>query len=97
MHTFFLHVDCIAVNAKAILKYRLLSKHSFNLLNQGEKKSCFFGRNTNLVMMTAYVLWPILQKKTKTKTTKINQPNKTPGKPTNKTNPLKTHKKTQHE
>lgn len=76
MHTFFLHVDCIAVNAKAILKYRLLSKLSFNLLSQGEKKSCFFGRNTNL--MTAYVLWPILQKKPKTKQQKS----------TNQTKPL---------
>lgn len=44
-----------------------------------------------MVMMTAYVLWPTLKRQNKT--TKINEPLP---KPTNKTNPQKTHKKTQH-
>lgn len=68
---------------------------SFPLIFLIRKKNYyFFWRNTNMVMMTAYVLQATLKKQNKT--TKINQSTKTPQKPKNKTNPQKTHKKQTH-
>lgn len=41
MHTFFFYDYCVAVNAKAIFKYRSLPKIPFNLLDQEEKNLAF--------------------------------------------------------